>query len=239
MNSKKNIARMAGLLYLVLALVGPFSLMYVPTTLVVPGDAAMTAGNIMASEGLFRIGLVGEAAIFLVEVVLTVLLYVLLKSVSETFSLIAALSRLSMAIIQGINMLFGFSTLLLLSGAGYLTVFEPQQLHALVLLILDVRQVGALVWGAFFGLHLLILGSLLIKSGYVPRILGFMVTIASFGYLINSFGNFLFPEYQATFEMIVIVFAVIPEISLTLWLLIRGVQVQQQEHAVSLASTPA
>jgi hypothetical protein len=118
MNSK-NIARMAGFLYLVVALVGPFSLKYVPTTLIIPGDAATTAGNIMASEGLFRMGLVGEAVMFLVEVVLSVLLYVLLRSVSETLSLVAGLSRLSMAVVQGVNMLIGFAVLVLLSGAGY------------------------------------------------------------------------------------------------------------------------
>ncbi len=239
MNSKKTIARMAGFLYLVLALVGPFSLMYVPTTLIVPGDAATTASNIMASEGLFRMGLVGEAIIFSVEIGLVVLLYVLLKSVSETLSLVAALARLSMAVVQGINVLNGFAALLLLSGAGYLTVFEPDQLHALVLLFLDLRNAGVLVWEGFFGLHLLVLGYLFVESGYIPWILGIMVVIASFGYLIHSFGNFLFPNYQAIFEWIVIALAVVPEVSLTLWLLMRGVEVRQQDHGVSLTSTPA
>jgi hypothetical protein len=203
--------------------------MYVPTTLIVPGDAATTATNIMASEGLFRMGLAGEAVIFLVEVVLVVLLYVLLKSVSETLSLVAGLSRLSMAIIQGVNMLIGYAALLVLSGAGYLTAFVPGQLHALALLFLDLRNAGVFVWEAFFGLHLLVLGYLFVKSGYIPRILGVMVVIASFGYLIYSFGSFLFPDYQVIFEWIVIALAVVPEVSLTLWLLIRGVEVPQQE----------
>jgi hypothetical protein len=229
MKPKKNIARMAGLLYLVPMLVGPFSLLYVPTTLIVPGDAATTASNIMASEGLFRMGLAGEAVIFLVEVVLTGLLYVLLKSVSETLSLVAAFSRLSMAVVQGVNVLVGFTALLLLSGAGYLTVFGPEQLHALALLFLDLRNDGDLVWEAFFGLHLLVLGYLFVKSGYIPRILGGMVVIASFGYLIHSFGNFMFPDYQAVFERIVTL-EFVPEVSLALWLLIRGVEVPQQEE---------
>jgi len=237
-NSKKNIARMAGFLYLVVALVGIFSLTYVPTTLIVPGDAATTANNIMASEGLFRMGLVGEAVVFLVEVVLVVLLYVLLKSVSETLSLVAALSRLSMAAVQGVNVLIGFAALLLLSGAGYLTVFGPEQLHALALLFLDLRNAGIFVWEAVFGLHLLVLGYLFVKSGYIPRILGIMLVIASFGYLIHSFGNFLFPDYQAIFEWIVIALAIVPELSLTLWLLIRGAEVPQQEKEGLLSPLP-
>jgi hypothetical protein len=235
MKSKKSIARMAGLLSLVVALVGFFSLMYVPTTLISPGDAATTASNIRASEEVFRMGLAGEAVIFLIEVVLVALLYVLLKSVSETLSLVAALSRLSMAVVQGVNVLIGFAALLLLSGAGYLTVFVPEQLHALALLFLDLRNDGEFVWEAFFGIHLLVLGYLFVRSGYIPRILGVMVVIASSGYLIESFGNFLFPDYQAVFEWIVIALAVVPEVSLALWLLIQGVEVPQQEK-VGLSS---
>jgi Domain of unknown function (DUF4386) len=235
MKSKKSIARMAGLLSLVVALVGFFSLMYVPTTLIALGDAATTASNIRASEEVFRMGLAGEAVIFLIEVVLVALLYVLLKSVSETLSLVAALSRLSMAVVQGVNVLIGFAALLLLSGAGYLTVFVPEQLHALALLFLDLRNDGEFVWEAFFGIHLLVLGYLFVRSGYIPRILGVMVVIASSGYLIESFGNFLFPDYQAVFEWIVIALAVVPEVSLALWLLIQGVEVPQQEK-VGLSS---
>jgi hypothetical protein len=238
MKSKKSIARMAGLLSLVVALVGFFSLMYVPTTLISPGDAATTASNIRASEEVFRMGLAGEAVIFLIEVVLVALLYVLLKSVSETLSLVAALSRLSMAVVQGVNVLIGFAALLLLSGAGYLTVFVPEQLHALALLFLDLRNDGEFVWEAFFGIHLLVLGYLFVRSGYIPRILGVMVVIASSGYLIESFGNFLFPDYQAVFEWIVIALAVVPEVSLALWLLIQGVEVPQQEK-VGLSSPHA
>lgn len=239
MKSKKKIARMAGVLYLALALIGPFSLMYVPTSLIVPGDAASTASNIMASEGLYRLGLVGEAAIFLIEVGLTVLLYVLLKSVNETLSLVAALARLSMAVVQSVNVLIGFAALLLVGGGGYLAVFEPQQVQGLAMLFLDMRSGGVFVWEAFFGLHLLVLGYLFVKSGYIPRILGLMVVVASCGYLIHSFGNFLFPEYAATLETALLVLAAIPEVALTLWLLVRGVDAGQQERGVGLGSAPA
>lgn len=239
MITKNKIARRAGVLYLLLALVGPFSLMYVPQMLLVPGDAAATASNILASEGLFRLGLVGEAAIFLIEVALTVLLYVLLKAVNETVSLVAALSRLSMTVVQSVNVLMGLAAVSLLGGAGYAAVFEPGQVQGLAMLFLDAREAGVFVWEAFFGLHLLLLGYLFVKSGYIPRVLGAMVVVASFGYLLHSFGNFLFPEYHAIFETTLLVLAVIPELSLTLWLLIRGVDEGQEEASMALSSTPA
>jgi hypothetical protein len=238
MRSKKTLARTAGALYLVLALVGPFSLMFVPGALVVPGDAAATAGNIGASEGLFRLGLVGEAAIFSVEVVLVVLLYVLLKAVSETLSLVAALSRLAMAVLQGVNVLLGFAMLGLLSGAGYLEVFEAEQLHASALLLLELRTAGVFVWEVFFGLHLLVLGYLFVRSGYIPRFLGVMVVAASFGYLIHGLGSFVLPGQQALLGGIVLVLAVVPEVSLTLWLLLRGVEVRGRARGAPSAPAP-
>jgi hypothetical protein len=118
----------------------------------VPGDATATADNIRASESLFLSGIVGQSVVFLTEIVLTVLLYVLLRPVSRTLSLVAAFARLALAIIQGINLLPLFIALLLSSGAGYLTVFEPDQLDALVLLFLNAHGYGVFIWQLFFWL---------------------------------------------------------------------------------------
>jgi Domain of unknown function (DUF4386) len=104
MKSNNKIARIAGALTLVIAVFAPFSMIYVPSTLVVPGDAAATVNNIMTSEGLFRAGIASDSVIFMIEIVLTVMLYVLLKSVNNTLSLVAAFSRLAMTVIQGINL---------------------------------------------------------------------------------------------------------------------------------------
>lgn len=228
MDSLKKTARVAGILYLILALVGPFSLVYVSSTLIVSGDAAATAHNIMASESLFRIGMVGESVIFLIEIVLPIILYVLLKPVNQTLSLVAAASRLAMAAVQGINLLNKFIVLLLLSGAEYLTVFSPDQLQALALLFLNAYEYVALIWGLFFGLHLLVLGYLIFKSGYIPGILGILLIFASVGYLTNSFGIFLFPQYEKVFNWVVPALSLPGELSLPLWLLIRGVKEQPQ-----------
>ena len=196
-------ARVAGFLLLLLVVVAPFSVIYVPSTLIVPGDATATADNIRASESLFRLGIFGQSVVFLTEIVLTVLLYVLLRPVSRTLSLVAALARLAMAVIQGINLLPYFIALLLLSGAGYLTVFEPEQLDALVLLFLNASEYGVYIWQAVFVPHLLVLAYLVFKSGYFPRILGILLVFGALGYLLDSFGNILFPNYEEIFDVVV------------------------------------
>jgi hypothetical protein len=226
-DSLKKTARIAGLLILIISIFAPFSMMYVPSNLIVPGDAATTANNIMASEGLFRAGIVSDSVVFLIEIVITVILYVLLKPVSKTLSLVAAFSRLAMTIIQGINLLNYFIPLLLLSGADYLTVLEPGQLHALVLLFLNAHEYVVLIWGLFFGLHLFVLGYLVYKSGYIPRILGVLLVFASLSYLTQSFGNFLLPKYEEIFATIG--FLSIIELAFAFWLLIKGVNVEQWE----------
>ena len=225
MNSPKRTARIAGLLILIMSVFAVFSMLYVSSNLVVPGDAATTASNIMASKGLFRLGIVSDSIVFLLEIVIVVMLYVLLKPVSKTLSLVAAFSRLAMIVIQGINLLNHFTALLLLSGAGFLTVFQPDQLHALVLLFLNAHESVVLIWGLFFSLHLFFLGYLVYKSGYIPRILGIALVIASACYLIQDFGTILFPKYEEMFSTIG--FLSIIELVFPIWLLIKGVRDQQ------------
>lgn len=229
-------ARLAGLLVLVLVVISPFSLIYIPSTLIVPGDATTTANNVMASDGLFRLGIISDAAIFLIEIVVTALLYVLLRPVSRTLSLAAAFARLAMAVIQGINLLPYFIALLLLSGAGYLTVFEPDQLNALVLLSLNAHENAVYIWQAFFGLSLFVLGYLIFESGYFPRILGVLMVVGALGYLIDSFGNILFPSYGEIFGLVVAVTAIIGELPFFVWLLVKGVNVQKWHERASSSS---
>ena len=172
MNSIQKTARITGILILIMAVIAPFSMLYLPSTLIVPGDATTTANNIVTSEGLFRLGLVSDAIVFLIEIALCALLYVLLKPVSKTLSLVAAFARLAMTILQGINLLNHFFVLLLLSGAGYLAVFSPDQLQAFVLLFLNAHEAVVLIWGVAFALHLLVSGYLVYQSGYLPKWVG-------------------------------------------------------------------
>jgi hypothetical protein len=225
MNALRRTARSAGVLTLLLSIPALFAFGYVRSTLVVPGDATATASNIVASEGLFRLGIASDSLVFLIEIPLVVLLYVLLKPVSRTLSLIAASARLAMTVLQGINLLNYLIPLLLLSGAGYLTVFEPDQQYALTLLFVNAQETGVLVWGLPFGLHLAFLGYLVYRSGYIPRILGILLVVASMCYLVQSFGRILLPEYEEVYSWIG--WFSIVELAFPLWLVSRGVQDQQ------------
>jgi hypothetical protein len=224
MNSIQKTARITGSLILLMAFIAPFGMLYVPATLIVPGDATTTANQIVASEGLFRLGMVSDAVVFLIEIALCALLYVLLKPVSKTLSLVAAFARLSMTVIQGINLLNHFFVLLLLGGAGYLSVFAPAQSQALVLLFLNAHEAMVLVWGVAFALHLLVSGYLVYQSGYLPKWVGGLLIIAALCYFTQSFGTMLFPQSKALFASIGLLSIV--EIALPLWLLIKGVNVE-------------
>ena len=221
-------ARVAGFLYLILFVCGPFSMLYVPSTLIVPGDATATAANIVSTQWLFRLGIVGYAVIFLTDIGLSAIFYVLLRPVSPTLSLIAAFSRLAQAIFHGVNLMYSFTALLLLSGAGYLTVFEPGQMQALAYVFLTGHESGVLISQVFFGFHCLVLGYLLYRSSYFPSLLGVLMVLASLGYLIQSLGTFLLPQYAEVLAVVVVAPAVIGEMSLTVWLLVKGVRVSPE-----------
>ena len=230
MKSIKNTARLAGFLILLIAVLAPFSILYLPSTLIVPGDAAETASNVMASEGLFRLGVVVDSVVVLLEIVVIAILYVLLRPVNRTLALVAAFARLAMTVVMAVNVFNSLGVLLLLGDAEYLTAFETDQLHALVLLFLNLHESGIYIWQVFFGLHWVAVGYLVFKSGYFPRILGILLIVTCLGYLMDSFG-ILYPSSGAlsTVSSVVLAVGVIGELSFTLWLLIKGVNVEQWE----------
>lgn len=224
-------ARTAGVLYLVIFVAAVFAHFIVRAGLIVPGDATATAENIMASESLFRLGFASDLIVFLIEVAQPVLLYMLLKPVSKPLAIVMMFGRLAMAAVQGVNLLNQFNAVLLLSGADYLAVFEPGQLHALALLFLDSFHYGYDIALVFFGLHLAVLGYLVYRSGFFPRVLGVLLGLASLSYLVDSFTGFLFPAYDELVGQIIIAPTVIAELAFTLWLLIRGVNVERWERS--------
>lgn len=226
MNSPQKIARFAGFLYLFIAVCGGFAFFAGYENLIVSGNATATVNNILGSESIFRAGLAGDAFTFLGEIALTLLLYNLFKPVDKTLSWIAAFARLAMTAMIGMNLLNKLMALHLLSGADYLAVFSTDQLHAFAQLFLTAYGFGSLIWGIFFGLHLLIIGYLIFNSSYFPKVLGVLFLFASFGYLLDSFGNFLFPQYEAFYNVVIL--ATIPaELAFAFWLLIKGVNVEQ------------
>jgi SAM-dependent methyltransferase len=226
-------ARVAGLGYLIIIVTGIFAEFFVRSSLIVPGDAAATANNIAASELLFRTGIASELIMLLCDVLVAVALYVLFKGVDKSLALLAAFFRLAHASIVGVNLLNTYVPLLLLGDAAYLTAFDLEQLHALVLLFLQAHSFGYVIGLVFFGVHCLILGYLVFRSGYVPRILGVLLIVASLGYLMDSFSRALlvnYAEYETVFLLIVFVPAFMAEVSFCLWLLVKGVDVRGAEE---------
>jgi Domain of unknown function (DUF4386) len=213
-----------------MAITGPIGLLYVPSQLIVPEDATATANNIVASESLFRIGIVSCLLCQVAFIFLVLALYRLLKGVNQQHaSLMVALVLVAVPI-AFLNMLNPLAALLLLSDDGFLTVFEPDQLHALVMVFLNLQEHGNIIAQIFWGLWLFPFGWLVFKSGFFPRILGVLFIIACFGYLVHSLTFLLFPHYEAIVSSYAAVPEAIGELSMVLWLLIKGVNVQQQDN---------
>ena len=238
-NSKtppRKLARIAGVLYLVIFIVYPLASFVGKAGIVVSGDAMATVNNITKSETLFRLGIAGEAVIFLVEIIIAGIFYQLLKPVNTAISLASAISRAAEAIVQAVNLLPSIMALILISGAGYLTVFTPGQLNALSMLFMEAFDYMIIVWGFFFGLHLLLLGWLVYKSSYFPRILGMLLMVGSLGYLLQSFGMFLAPQLDTLLANIVLILATPAELAFALYLLIKGVKNEEQTESPVMSS---
>jgi hypothetical protein len=196
----------------------------VRSSLVVPGDAAATADNIRTQETLFRWGMAGEATIVLVEIVLAAVLYALLRPVSRTMSLAAALARVAEAVVMAAGCLVAsVFTLLVVSEPGYLAAFDADQRDALALFFQEANDDIVLVWGFFFALSLVLTGWLVHRSGFLPRLVGILLALAGVGYFVQSFGTFLAPGLTDTWALIVLVLAIPGELVFALWLLIKGI----------------
>jgi hypothetical protein len=221
-------ARTAGVLYLIIIVFGIFSEVFIRSRIIVPGDAAATAGNILASEGLFRFGFLADSLMVLSDVALAALLYILLRPVHRTIALAATFFRLAQSAVLALNLLNYHAGLLVLGDAGASAGFGTDQLQSLSYLYLDLHGHGYDLGLILFGLHCLLLGYLIYRSRYLPRVLGVLAVAAGVVYLIGSYTRFLFPAYVSLVSPIYIV-AFVSELVICLWLLIRGVNVRQWE----------
>jgi hypothetical protein len=193
--------------------------MVVPSTLIVAGDATTTANNIMANEKLFRMGIAGSLITQLIHILAVFVLYKLFEIVNKNHALLLVVFGLVGVPISMLNTLNRVAALLLLNGADYLTSFGTDQLHALMMLFLDLNAQGILVASIFWGLWLFPLGFLAYKSGYFPRILGVLVIIAGFGYLLDSFTRFLLPNAVFLPVFNILTFG---EVLFMLWVVLKG-----------------
>ena len=229
--SPQLMARIAGALYLITILTGIFSAGYVSGKLVVSGDAAATAANILAHRGLFQLAF----AVYLIEmacqVALTALFYDLLKPAGRSVSLVAAFLGLTGSIIKTFSRVFFIAPLFILGGAHYLSVFSAEQLQALALLFLKVNDRGAGIALVFFGFYAILTGYLIIKSTFLPRILGMLSVLGGFGWL-----TFLYPPLGGRLFPFIAIFAILGAASLIFWLLVFGVNEQRWKEKVRAAA---
>jgi hypothetical protein len=224
------LARVAGFLYLIANLFAPFTLLYLPARFIVRADAAATAGNIMASESLFRFGIVLNLFTFIGQIFLVLALYQLLKVVNKNMASLMVIFSLAAVPIAMLNELNNLAVLQFLNNADYLKVFQNDQLQALAYLFLRLHGQGFLIAQIFWGLWLFPMGYLVFKSGFLPRIIGVLLMIGCFGYLIDSFAAFL------GYNVSLIFYTGWGELLLLLWLLIKGVNVEQwQKRALESA----
>src|SRR5881398_765867 len=223
-------ARIAGAFYLLTMLTGIFAQGFVSDRLVVSGDAAATATNILTHKSLFQLGF----TIYLIEmacqIAMTVLFYYLLKPAGRIVSLLAASLGLTGCIIKTFSRLFYIAPLFVLGGAHYLNVFSPEQLQALALLFLNVNDHGAAVALAFFGFYALLTGYLIIKSTFLPRILGVLSVFGGLGWL-----TFLYPPLGYRLFPYLAAFGLLGAGSLIVWLLVFGVNEQRWKEQASAA----
>ncbi|MFN0150145.1 MAG: DUF4386 domain-containing protein [bacterium] len=234
--SPQHYARLCGVLYLYIIVAGMFAELFVRSRLIVPTDAAATATNIMAKESVFRLGFSGELLHLAFDVVVAVILYALLRPVDRNIALLAAFMRFACDIVLAIASLSHFAALKFFDDAGYLKSFTPDQLDALGLLALKLHGDGYAISLVFFGFACLSLGYLIFRSGFLPRVLGAMMAIAGVCYLISSFSHFLAPAFSATLFPGLFLPIFIAELSLALWLTVKGVNVAKWEEKAIISA---
>ena len=222
-------ARITGLFYLLIAIAGVFSIGYMPSVIMVPDDMTATIQNMVNKKNLFHLGIAGDIAVILMEIILTSMLYKMFKPVSQTLSLVAAFSRIGMAVVMGINLLNYVLPSVLVNSPDYLQMFQPDDLEEMVTIFFDLHQKAVYVWQLFFGLHLVILGYLIYKSGVFPKVFGILNMVGSFGYTLQSFKELLFPHLSSLDIVIniLLVIVVIGELGFTFYLLIKGMKIKK------------
>ena len=226
MNPIQKTARMAGFLYLMYIVTTIVADVFLRSKLIVFGDPAATAQNIMAAEWQFRLGIMADLISAVLFLLAAWALYVLLKPVNKDLALLFVLLNLGGVAVYSLNLLNQLAAVLLLGGAEYLKVLQGDQLQGLAMFFLNLHHNGYWIAQIFFAAWLMPLGYLVFKSGFLPRILGIVMMIHFVGWLMTFLQFFLFPGLGAI-TYLTYPLGLISELGLTLWLLIKGVNVEQ------------
>lgn len=222
MSSTNNPGRAAGFIYLILVVIGPFRLMYIPSALFVHGNATATASNIAAHEALFRLGIVSDLICGVIAIFLALALYRLLKGVDQNLAvLMVILGGVMPSAIYFFNVVNDAAAMMLARGADFLSVFDKPQRDALAMLFLRLHDHETFAAEIFWGLWLIPLAVLIYRSGFLPRFLGVWLTINGFAYVALSFTAWLLPQYYAVAFNSAFP-ALLGEVAFMLWLVIKG-----------------
>lgn len=234
MHPTNKAARIAGAVYLSMVLTAPFTLLYVPSKLIVRGNATATAENILAHETMFRLSIIGDLFTHVIFICLGIALYRLLSSVNKTWAIMMLAFVMVSAAVGFLDTLNNVAALILFRGADFLTVFDKQQLNALGYLFIRLHGQGIFMNELFWGLWLFPFGLLVFRSGFLPRFLGVWLMVNCFGYVALCVIALLFPPYyDAAFKWAQpILFG---ELAILLWLLIKGAKVPSVVEQSALA----
>ena len=224
MNSKKKDARIAGVIYLLIAITGGFGIMYPSSSITVHGDPTATASNLINSEFWFRLSILSNLISQALTIFLVLRLSQLFQGVNPKLTKYMVTLILVAIPISFLNVLNLVAAQIFVNGADFLGVFETAQLNALALVSLNLYEVGISVVSIFWGLWLFPFGMLIIKSKFIPKIIGIFLIVGCFAYLIDSCISILLPEYKASISTIIMLPLALGEFSIVLWLLIKGVK---------------
>jgi hypothetical protein len=234
MHPTNKAARIAGAVYLSMVFTAPFTLLYVPGKLIVRGDAAATANNVLAHETMFRLSIIGDLLTSVIFICLGIALYRLLSGVNKTWAMLMVAFVLVSAAVGFLDTLNNVAALILFRGADFLSVFEKAQLNALGYLFIRLHSQGIFMNELFWGLWLFPFGLLVYRSEFLPRFIGVWLMINCFGYVALCVIALLFPlYYDAAFKWAQpILFG---ELAILLWLLIKGAKVPSVVEQPALA----
>jgi hypothetical protein len=228
----QRLARWIGILVLISLVFGSFGEAYVPSSLMVAGDAGATANNIVHHPMLFRFGYAGYVVEGLCDAALTALLYLLLRPAGRELALVAFSLRVVSTAAFAAAESFYFAALPVVSGAPYLKAFPPAELNALALLFLKLYNGGGIVPTLFYGVAWIILGRLTYVSGYLPKWLGALMALAGLSFVVGMFVIILAPAWSSSYFLLPVIVAMLV---FTAWLLIRGVDEQKWEEKTAAA----
>jgi hypothetical protein len=236
LNAKRArlVARVGGVLYLIIIILGALGEAVVRGSIVVPGNATATAANLRSMEWLWRLGVAGEVVLLTCAIALALILYVLLRPVSRDLALLAVFFNLVSIAIEGVGAVSLAAALLPMTGAAYVNAFTPEQLSVMALLSVRTHTAGFGIALIFFGVECVIVGYLISRSGYIPRTIGVLMQIAGVCYVINSFALLLSPPLSSRLFPAILIPSLIAELSLALWLLVKGVRADNWDQYVAL-----